>query len=101
MWAGPEQPFAGDFSISCVRTVRVHTACSVRTLTWGVFLWLPRFFGQCSPISVSVYANSRTPDIGKVSGEELLRPLVLGWLVVCFLGGNIIVRECGDTNSFL
>jgi hypothetical protein len=77
---------AGDFSISCVRTVRVHTACSVRTLTWGVFLWLPRFFGQCSPISVSVYANSRTPDIGKVSGEELIRPLVLGVVGGVFFG---------------
>ena len=75
---------AGDFSISCVRTVRVHTACSVRTLTWGVFLWLPRFFGQCSPISVSAPSgpSGRLGLAHGVGGEVVMVHISLADLVL-------------------
>ncbi len=40
---------AGGFSISGVRTVRVHAACSGRTLTWGVFYGFPGFLVNVRP----------------------------------------------------
>ncbi|MCI9681612.1 MAG: hypothetical protein HFI26_09525 [Lachnospiraceae bacterium] len=79
-WTGPEQSSTGGFSISCVRTVRVQGVCSCRTYAFGVFgrLRLLDFFCVCPPISDTLYANSRTLDIGKASGGRLLRSLVLG-----------------------
>lgn len=73
----PEQPPAGGFSISDVRTAHVHAVCSVRTLTWEVLIVF-RVLCQCPPISDILYVNSRTLDIGKASVGRLIRPLVLG-----------------------
>ena len=55
---------AADISISVVRTVLVHTVCSERTL-----------LRQYPPISDSVYANSRTLDIGNACCLILQHPL--------------------------
>ena len=52
------------FSVSCVRTIHVHSVCSGRTLPWdrlGCFFGV----GQCPSISDRVCVNSRTLDIGK------------------------------------
>ena len=82
---GQIQIFGREHTISSVKEnigvvfdeCNFHIRCSdgsrTRCLLWadidlGSFLWLPRFFGQCPSISVSVFANSRTLDIGKSSG---------------------------------
>ena len=54
----------------CVRTVRVHPVCSVRTLLLYGFdnHWVLK---QCSYSSDRVCANSRTLDIGKARGLSL------------------------------
>ena len=52
--------------------------------------------GQCPSISDSLYANSRTLDIGKVCRLILQQPLVfgegvgMGW---CVLGGGVYLLE--------
>ena len=72
---------AADFSISGVRTVRVHSVCSCRTnVFWMLCLW--EALNVSSPISDSLYANSRTLDIGKACRLIFPHPLIL-WREWC------------------
>jgi hypothetical protein len=60
---GLSQNRTAVFSISRVRTVLVHSVCSVRTL-----------LRQYPSISDSLYVNSRTLDIGKAGCPILRQP---------------------------
>ena len=51
-----------------VRTVHVHSVCFGRTFPWELLVREKGFPGECSSRSDRMYANSRTPDIGKVWG---------------------------------